>query len=57
MNASTGGLPDGSGVYTNKHQTRAAYHVEEAEFPVLRFVKAANWDAGKQYAQWDGGRS
>lgn len=47
--ATFGGLPDGSGVYTNKHQTRGAYHVEEAEFPVLRFVKAANWDARKQY--------
>ena len=47
--ATFGGLPDGTGVYTNKHQTRGAYHVEEAEFPVLRFVKAANWDARKQY--------
>lgn len=51
--ATFGGLPDGSGVYTNKHQTRGAYHVEEAEFPVLRFVKAANWDAEKQYRGHD----
>lgn len=37
--ATFGELPDGSGWYTNKHQTRREYHVEEAVFPVLRFSK------------------
>ena len=45
--ATFGGLPDGSGVYTNKHQHTRAYYVEEKDSPVLRFVKAANWDARK----------
>ena len=49
--ATFGGLPDGTGVYTNKHQTRREYHVEEAVFTSLRFVKACNWDAEKQYGE------
>jgi predicted phage-related endonuclease len=51
--ATFGGLPDGSGVYTNKHQHTRSYTVEARDTPVLRFVKAANWDAGKQYREFD----
>lgn len=47
LNGATAGiLPDGSGQYTNRHQERREYVVPAASFPVLRFVKAANWRAG-----------
>lgn len=36
-----GVLPGGSGMYSNRHQTRKAYQVEEATFPVLRFERSS----------------